>query len=63
MMIGVVGSNPTGGNFIFCWNFLKPLDVDVAQKCQKCQICVNHENLEKVRYSSARFPTDDLNRN
>ena len=41
-MVSVVSSNPTGGNFIF----LRHLDANFVQKCQKCQICVNYENLE-----------------
>ena len=36
MMVGVVSSNPTGGNFIF----LRHLDANFIQKWQKCQICV-----------------------
>ena len=38
----VVSSTPTRGNFIFfCWNLLKPLDVNFVQKCQICVICEN----------------------
>ena len=28
VLVGAVGSIPTTGNFNFCWNFLKPLDVN-----------------------------------
>ena len=44
VMVSVVSSNPTGGNFIF----LRHLDAIFVQKCQKCQICVIYENLEGV---------------
>ena len=33
-------------NFIFCWNFLRHIDANFVQKCQKCQICVIYENLD-----------------
>ena len=49
VMASVVSSNPTGGNFIF----LRHLDANFVQKCQKCQICVIYENLDytnKRRY-------------
>ena len=46
-MVGVVRSILTGDNFIFCWNFWKPLDINFVLKCHKCQICVENENLEK----------------
>ena len=36
---------PTGGNFIVCWNLLKPLDVNSVQKYQ---ICVIYENLNSL---------------
>ena len=39
VMVSVVSSNPTGGNFIF----LRHLDANFIQKCQKCQICVVYE--------------------
>ena len=42
VMVSVVSSNPTGGNFIF----LRHLDANFVQKCQKCQICVIYENLD-----------------
>ena len=42
-MVGAVSSTASGGNFIFCWNFLKPLNVNIVQMCQ---ICVENENLE-----------------
>ena len=41
VMVSVVSSNPTGGNLIF----LRPLDANFVQKCQKCQICVIYKNL------------------
>ena len=43
VMVSVLSSNPTGGNFIF---FLRHLDANFVQKWQKCQICVIYENLE-----------------
>ena len=42
VMVTVVSSNPTWGNFIF----LRHLNANFVQKCQKCQICVIYENLE-----------------
>ena len=33
-MVSLVGSIPTGGNFIFCWDFFKPLDVNSGYKCK-----------------------------
>ena len=42
VIVSVVSSNPTGGNFIF----LKHLNANFVQKWQKCQICVIYENLE-----------------
>ena len=42
VMVSVVSLNPTGGNFIF----LRHLDANFVQKCQKCQICVIYENLD-----------------
>ena len=42
VMVSVVSSNPTGGNFIF----LRHLDGNFVQKWQKCQICVIYENLD-----------------
>ena len=44
VIISVVSSNPTGGNFIF----LRHLDADFVQKWQKCQICVIYENFECI---------------
>ena len=46
-MDGVLSSIPTGGNFIFCSNIFKPLNVE---KCQKSQICVKNENLDLWEY-------------
>ena len=42
VMVIVLSLNPTGGNFIF----LRHLNANFVQKCQKCQICVIYENLE-----------------
>ena len=42
VMVSVVSSNPTGGNFIF----LRHLDTKFVQKRQKCQICVIYENFD-----------------
>ena len=39
VMVSVGNSILIGLNAIFCWNFLKPLAVE------KCQICVENENL------------------
>ena len=36
-------SNSRWGNFIFCWIFWKPIDVNFVQKCQ---ICVVDETLD-----------------
>ena len=44
VMVSVVSSNPTGSNFIF----LRYLDANFVQKCQKCQICVIYKNLKCV---------------
>ena len=41
VMVSVVSSNPSGGNFIF----LRHLDANFVQKSQICQICVIYENL------------------
>ena len=41
VMVSVVSSSPTGGNF----NFLRHVNANFAQKCQKCQICVIYKNL------------------
>ena len=43
VMVSVVSSSPTGGNFIF----LRHLNANFVQKCQKCQICAIYENLER----------------
>ena len=42
-MVNVVNSNPIGDNIIF----LRHLDANFVQKCQKCQIYVIYESLEK----------------
>ena len=42
MMVSVVSSSPTGGNFIF----LRHLHANFVQKWQKCQICVIYEKLD-----------------
>ena len=49
-MVSVVRSNPTGGNFIF----LRHLDANFVQKCQKCQICVIYENLMYLFITASR---------
>ena len=41
LMVSVVSSSPTGGNF----PFLRHLDANFVQKYQKCQICAIYENL------------------
>ena len=41
--LAVVGSIPTGGNFIFSWNFLKPFDVNFVPKFQICATNGIHE--------------------
>ena len=50
-MASVVSSISTGGNFVFCWNILKPLNVDIVQKCQ---ICVLNENLNYHKVDSGQ---------
>ena len=45
VMVSVVSSNPTGSNFIF----LRHLDANFVQQCQKCQICVIYENLDNYQ--------------
>ena len=52
VMVSVVSSNPTGGNFIF----LRHFDANFVQKCQKCQICVIYENLDCLRVAFVDFP-------
>ena len=47
VMVSVVSSSPTGGNFIF----LRHINANFIQKCQKCQICVIYENLDSVQHS------------
>ena len=47
LMVGVVSSVPTGGNFIFCWNIFETLDVNFVQKCQ---ICVENKPLDYFHY-------------
>ena len=49
VMVSVVSSNPTGGNFIF----LRHLNANFVQKCQKCQICVIYKNLKCLLISVA----------
>ena len=49
VMVTIVSSIPTGGNFIFCWNFLKPLDVSFVQKYQKCQICIRKNSIDVMK--------------
>ena len=39
----VVSSVPTGGNFVFCWNILKLIDVNFVQKCQICVVSKNRK--------------------
>ena len=42
LMVGVVSSNPTGGNFIFSAEaFFESVGVNFVQKCQ---ICVESKN-------------------
>ena len=45
VMVVVVSSNPTGGNFIIL--FFKTLDVNIVQKCQ---ICVENKKPECANY-------------
>ena len=51
VMVSVMSSNPTGGNFIF----LRHLDANFVQKCQKCQICVIYENLDSTLKSTKQL--------
>ena len=51
-----MSSIPTGGNFVFCLNFLKLLDV---QKCQKYRICVENENFDYT-YEEPLSPNKDI---
>ena len=53
VMIGVVSSFQTGDNFIFWWNFLKPIDVNFVQKCQTCVVKENLESLTQMQYSES----------
>ena len=56
-MVAVVSSNPTVGNLIFGWNFLKPHVIFM----QKCQISFENENLEWILLmvvSSMKRPID-----
>ena len=41
VMVSVVNSNPTGGNFL---NFFKPLDVNFGLKC-KCDLIVKNSSV------------------
>ena len=51
LIVGVVSSNPTGGNFIFAEAFLESVGVNFVQKCQKCCIATVFEiNYFKVNY-------------
>ena len=52
VMVSVVSSNPTGGNFIF----LRQLNANFVQKCQKCQNCVIYENHECSSYHLSLSP-------
>ena len=62
-MVSVVSSTPTRGNLIFCWNFLKPLDVNSSLKC-KIDLVVKNSiatpNLP-VRLECLRWNTDITN--
>ena len=49
VMVNVVSSNPTGGNFL---KFFKPLDVNSGLKC-KCDLIVKNSN---ARYKTALKP-------
>ena len=44
-MVSIVNSSPNGGNFIF----LRHLNANFAQKCQKCQICVIYKHLDRLK--------------
>ena len=48
LMVGVVSSILTGNIFVFCWNILKRLDVNIVQKYQ---ICVTNENSSEILLS------------
>ena len=48
LMVGVVSSIPTGGNFNFLLKFFKTSDVNFVQKCKKCQIRAENESLEQM---------------
>ena len=56
-MVSVVSSNPTGGNLIF----LRHIDANFVQKCQKCQIFVIYENLDcaTLRLVMVAIPMND----
>ena len=43
VMVSVMASTLTAGNFIFCSDFLKPLDVNSGLKC-KCDLIMKNSN-------------------
>ena len=51
VMVSVVSSSPTGGNF----TFLRQLNANFGQRCQKCQICVIYENLVYVKTANCNY--------
>ena len=52
VMVSAVSLSPTGGNFIF----LRHLNANFVQKCQKSQSCVIYENLDyMVRWPKASW--------
>ena len=46
LMVEVMNSIPTGGNFQFLLKLFKTLNVNFVQKQQKGQILVENENLD-----------------
>ena len=53
-MVSALDLTPTGGSIIFCWNFLKPLDVNAGLKC-KFDLIVKNSIPFPTRHSHCTF--------